>query len=66
MAIGFLLFHLKVYVLLFLPTHGCYFLPSSWWHMLGNRASPQYLSGKRRRKGGICMLVSILLVGRRR
>ena len=49
-----------------LPTHGCYSPPSSWWHMLGNKASPPYLSGKRRRNDGICMLVSILWVGRRR
>ena len=32
----------------------------TWWHMLGNRASLPYLSGKRRRRGGICTLVSIL------
>ena len=32
----------------------------TWWHMLGNRAGSPYLSGKRRRRGGICTLVSIL------
>ena len=48
---------------LFLPTHDCYSLPSPWWHMLGNKAGPPYLSGKRRRRGGICMLVSICRLG---
>ena len=48
---------------LFLPTHGYYSLPSSWWHMLRNKAGPPYLTGKRRRSVGICMLVSIYGLG---
>ena len=42
------------------------FPTSLWWHTLGSKVGLPYLSGKRRRRGGICMLVSILWVGRRR
>ena len=48
---------------LFLPTYGCYSPPSLQWHMLGNNAGLPYLSGKRRRRGGICMLVGICELG---
>ena len=38
---------------LFLPTQGCCFPPSPWWHTLGSKVGPPYLSGKKRRRGGI-------------
>ena len=40
--------------------------PNPWWHTVGSKVGPPYLSGKRRRMGGIYMLVSILQVRKRR
>ena len=63
MAVGFPLFLLRAFMTLFMPTYGCYSPQSPWWHMLGNKAGSPYLSGNRRRRGGICMLVSIYRLG---
>ena len=57
---GFSLIPSKSFMSLFLPTYGCCFLPSSWWHMFGNKVNLPYLSGRREREGSIYMLVSIL------
>ena len=63
---GSLLSHLRVYMPLFLWIRGYCFPLISWWHMLGSRVGQPYLSGRRKREGGICMLVSSPLTGKRR
>ena len=65
MAVGSLLFPLRVYMPLSPRTHGCCFPLSSWWHMLGSKVGQPYFSGRRKGMGGIGMLMSSFLVGKR-